>query len=273
MMLVNHFSVPCYTFFVKKLFFYGLLVKSYPIWNCCFFCPIRARRVSSKRNSWGEFGWTSLLELSPQQRLIQRSTIKPLEKRGTGKSSFSLPSWTLTKHASTERDSSDTWILRFPTKTVQWCCQVFLRHQLCIRTFCGPRRLFPCHPVYTRLLPRTRAFWWKTCWGSADLPPSCTGAFLLQAHLFRLQEPQLWITLLRSTSPGLHLCQKDQARHKRHLPIMTQITWNLEWMQFSRQQHATVGFSLCTFYVIHTCVWMHEICHNVLLFAYRLRIR
>ncbi len=29
------------------------------------------------------------------KRLLQRSTIKPLEKRGTGKSSFILPSWTL----------------------------------------------------------------------------------------------------------------------------------------------------------------------------------
>lgn len=187
------------------------------------------------------------------------STIKPLEKRGTGKSSFSLPSWTLTTHASAERDSSDAWILRFLTKTVQWCCQVLLRHLLCIRTFCGPRRRFPCHPVYNRRLPRTRAFWWRTCWGSADLPPSCTGASRLQAHLLRPREPQLWITRLGSTSPGLRLCQKAQARHKHHLPITTQITWNLEWMQSSRQQHETVCFSYFSSYI--NPLWIRDCVH------------
>lgn len=126
---------------------------------------------------------------------------------------------------------------------------MLLRHLLCIRTFCGPRRRFPCHPVYNRRLPRTRAFWWRTCWGSADLPPSCTGASRLQAHLLRPREPQLWITLLGSTSPGLRLCQKAQARHKHHLPITTQITWNLEWMQSSRQQHETVSFSYFSSYI------------------------
>lgn len=141
-------------------------------------------------------------------------------------------------------ESSSTWIPRchFQQKTVQWCCQVLLRHLLCIQTFCGPRRLFPCLPLYSRRSPRTRVSWWRTCCGSADLPPSCTGASRLQAHLLRPLEPQLWTTPAQSTSPCLHLSQKDQALHKHQFQTI-QITWSLEWMRFSRQQHETVGFS------------------------------
>lgn len=45
------------------------------------------------------------------KRLLQRSTIKPLEERETDKSSFILPSWTLI-NASLCIESSSTWIPR-----------------------------------------------------------------------------------------------------------------------------------------------------------------
>ncbi len=76
------------------------------------------------------------------KRLLQRSTIKPLEKRGTEKLLHSaLLDSNLRKHLQWE--SSSTLIPRchFQQKTVQWCCQVLLRHLRCIQTFCGHRAL------------------------------------------------------------------------------------------------------------------------------------
>ncbi len=179
------------------------------------------------------------------KRLLQRSTIKPLEKRGTGKSSFILPllDSNLRKHLQWE--SSSTLIPRchFQQKTVA----------MMLPSVIAPPAMYP-----NFLRPSA----------ALSLPPTLQSAFtthssFLVEDLLRISRPATFMhrsiqspsvsppatgatnseQLLHSPRrPCLHHWQKDQALHKHQFQT-TQITWSLEWMRFSRQQHETVGLS------------------------------